>query len=128
MRFLVTILCVFLCAAVTTTPFTHLHAHVGHDQQATEVHGGHQHEFDLGTSDHGDHDQDHVVYLSAGASPLSSSDVPLVPWLPLLYVVAVLLMVEPLRRQLPSPRYRAARLPSQYPPWPPPLRGPPVSI
>jgi hypothetical protein len=127
MRLLVNVLCVFLCAAMMAAPFTHLHAHVGHDQLATEIHSDHEHHFDhVPSGSVEDHGQ--VVYLSNGVSQLDAGDTSMVPWLPLLYVVAVLLMVEPLLRRVPGPRHRVVRAPSQYPPWPPPLRGPPASI
>jgi hypothetical protein len=127
MRLLSTILCVFLCVATMVTPFTHWHAHVDHDQHATEVHDGHQHDFEDAADDSAD-GAGHVVYLSNGISQLTGGDVPLLPWLVLLCMVAVLLRLEPLIRRIAGPVCRDILVPSQHPPWPPPPRGPPLSI
>lgn len=127
MRLNAVILCAFLYVVTMVMPSTHLHAHLGHDQRV--IHDGHEHHVDhlAGNSDDA---QTPVVYLSEGISQLDGSgDLPMVPWLPLLYVAAVLLMVVPRLRRLPGPRCRREiRVPSQYPPRPPPLRGPPLSI
>ena len=128
MRPLVTFLCLVLCAATMLAPFARAHAHLGHDVGATELHAGHQHDFDHDGMGHVDDDHGEVVYLSGGVPQQDGGNLSSIPWLPLLYVVAVLRLADPLLRRIYIPLRREARLPSQHPPWPPPLRGPPLSI
>jgi len=115
-------------------PFAQSHAHLGHGEEATEIHGGHMHDFDHDGGahhdelDHEGEDHSSVVYLSSGAPQQDGGGLMSTLWLPLLYVVTVLILIDPLLRRVWRPLRRAVRLPSQYPPWPPPLRGPPVSI
>jgi hypothetical protein len=126
MRPFVTFLCLVLCVATMLAPFERAHAHLGHDADTAEIHDGHQHDFDHDGMAHEEDVDAHVVDLSEAAQ--HGSNLTSVPWLPLFYVVVVLLLIEPLLRRIYTPARREVRLPSQHPPWPPPLRGPPTSI
>jgi hypothetical protein len=124
MRSLVTLLCLLLCATVLTVPFARQHAHLGHAEATTQVHGGHSHELD-----HADHHESPVVYLTESDSQHNGSAyLDPAQWLLLFCVVAVLLAHSVVLRRIDWQFAKNLRLPSQYPPWPPPLRGPPLSL
>jgi hypothetical protein len=139
-------LCLLLNASVLLTPFNTTHAHVGHDQQSAEVHGGHRHDVAHGHEGGVEHSHDdwfeeefsgtapasgeaQVIELDAAVTNQSSlTSIAWVQWLPLACVIAVLAIgtqfcLAILRPPKSSPRSRSHRA---Y--WRPPLRGPPPSI
>jgi hypothetical protein len=117
-------MCLLLCATVFTVPFARQHAHLGHAEATTQIHGGHSHELDPT-----DHHQSPVVYLAESDSQHSGSAyLDPAQRLLLLCVVAVLLTRTAAFRHIHWRYAKNLRLPSQYPPWPPPLRGPPLSV
>lgn len=122
MRALLSVLLILSCFSVVTAPLNRLHAHVDAEHEHTHVHGGHVHD---GADHHGVVDEGQVIYLDAKDLQQAAKNLAWATWLPLC-VVSLILLLVPVARLPWSPR-RQVRVASQYPPWPPPLRGPPLS-
>lgn len=133
MRRLVLLLCLLLNISFMLAPFSHMHAHLDQQHDSALVHDGHSHDFDAHEA--ADHDEDHVidhshvVDLDGDRAGQVASMLAWAQWLPLLCMAGLLLPLAPSSIVL-LPRRRRDRLlfGSQHPPWPPPLRGPPLSI
>jgi hypothetical protein len=127
----------FYCISLLLVPGSLLHAHVdvhdpghAHSHEDVQVHGGHDHQFagfHVDTDKHQDstHD-DHVVKLDS--SPEHGASTLLWAWVALPIVFLVLFICLPLIGFASRRQRREPRIPKQFPPWPPPLRGPPISI
>lgn len=126
------ILCLLLNASSPLVQFGQAHAHLGHADGQALVHDGHSHDFDVHRSlgDHADAHTENVVDLSAGQQTGQTANLPTwTQWLPLLCAVGLLVSLVSTRGLLlPRAPRSQPPLPSQHPPWPPPLRGPPLSI
>ena len=120
------LLCILVSVGVLLTPFRTLHAHIDgdHHHHPSTIHGGHFHDHETGT---GTHSADKVVDLKFSMvdrafSQQSGTDGPppaysIVPVALHLSVWTVILRPPSDDSFFPLPSY-----------WPPPLRGPPVSI
>lgn len=135
MRLFALLLCLLMNVSFLLAPFSHVHAHLGHDDDSALVHGGHSHDFDAHDSaDHHaddslDHHAEHVIDLDSERAGQVASGLTWSPWLPLLYMVGLFFSMAPSWAVLlPRPPRSRPVLKSQHPPWPPPLRGPPISI
>ena len=135
MRLFVLLLCLLLNVSFLLAPFSHVHAHLGQLDDSALVHGGHSHDFDAHESadhhadDWQDHDVEHVIDLDSERAGQIANGLTWSQWLPLLCMVGLLFSMAPSRAfLLPRPPRSRPVLSSQHPPWPPPLRGPPISI
>lgn len=125
MRRVLLVLSLLAVVSLVLMPLSTLHAHLDDDHHATEVHGGHQHDFDPGAAEV---ESDVVMDLQITASDRGTRAIEWTQWLPLLAVTAVLLSASLLLASRVRPRA------PDIPPllrrsfWQPPLRGPPLSI
>ena len=113
-----------------------LHAHVdlenadhAHHHEQVRVHGGHDHQLgsiDVQSEHHGSGHGDYVVELNS--TPEHTASTLAWAWIALPAVFIILFVCLSLVGFSSRRQRREARGPQQFPPWPPPLRGPPVSI
>lgn len=126
MRRLRIIVCLVYCLSFMLMPASMLHAHVTTDQHDhPHVHGGHSHGITLAHADVHE-DESHVVELNT--APDHGSNTLWWSWLALpLVLLFVGLCSVCVGFVLREGRCEVC-VPKQFPPWPPPLRGPPLSI
>jgi hypothetical protein len=124
------VVCILYCISLVLLPAGLLHAHVGsgshaHAHAHVQVHGGHDHKLPRADGEEHEHGG-HVVEFNAAAEYVASK----VFWIWIALPTVSLLLCLRVPRFVLSPRHqrREARKPQQFPPWPPPLRGPPISI
>ena len=126
MRRLRVIVCLAYCLSLMLMPASMLHAHVTADQHDhPHVHDGHSHDFAMPDTDVHEH-QGHVVEINT--SPDHGSNTVWWSWLPLPLALVFIGLCTACVGFIWRERRRAVRVPQQFPPWPPPLRGPPLSI
>jgi hypothetical protein len=132
-RSLVTILCLLLNVSILLMPFDSTHAHVTSDHghtHASDVHGGHSHDFDLyGDIDESDDTDEQIVVdmkptLTSHGTPQA---VFWTYWVPVACTVVLLLAVAQFCLRLVAPHRSDPRPLSRHGHWRPPLRGPPTS-
>lgn len=120
------IVCLVYCLSFVLTPVGMLHAHVAADQHAhSHVHGGPNHELAGADGDTHEH-EGHVVELKT--APDHSPSTPWWSWLAMPLVLVMIGLCSACLSLVSRERRRDVRVPKQFPPWPPPLRGPPLSI
>lgn len=126
MRRLRVIVCLVYCISFMLMPANMLHAHVTADQHDhSHVHGGHSHELANADGDIHEH-EGHVVELKT--APDHTSNTLWWSWLALPLVLVFVGLCCARLSFISRERRRNVRVPKQFPPWPPPLRGPPLSI
>lgn len=135
MRCVTILVCLLLNVSFLLVPFSHVHAHLDHLDDSALVHGGHSHDFDDYDSAHHHaddslkHDAERVIDLDGDRPGQAANALSWSKWLPLLCTVGLFFSVALTRVfLLPRPPRNRPVLSSQHPPWPPPLRGPPLSI
>jgi hypothetical protein len=107
-------------------PSSMLHAHVTAEQHDhSHVHGGHSHGIDKAHVDVHENES-HVVELNT--APEHGSNTLLWSWLALPLVFTFIGLCTACLGFVSREKRREIRVPKQFPPWPPPLRGPPLSI
>ena len=126
MRQLRAIVCLVYCVSCMLMPGSMLHAHVTPDEHDhSHVHGGHTHELAMPDGNIHEHET-HVVELNT--APDHGSNTMWWSWLALPLVLLFIGLCSTCIAFVSRERRREVRAPKQFPPWPPPLRGPPLSI
>lgn len=120
------VICLVYCISFMPMPASMLHAHVVADQHDhSYVHGGHTHQLDAADSEVHGH-EGHIVELNT--APDHGSNTLWWSWLTLPLILVFIGLCSACVGFVSRERRREVRAPKQFPPWPPPLRGPPLCI
>lgn len=130
MRKLLVLICLLANISLLLMPFDSTHAHVTSDHghtHASDVHGGHSHDFGLYDEVDQDADEQIVVDMKpALTSPGNFQSVFWTYWVPLACTVVLLLGVAQLCLRIVSYPRSDSRPLTRHGHWRPPLRGPPA--
>jgi hypothetical protein len=131
-RKLLVLICLLTNISLMLIPFDSTHAHVTADHghtHASDVHGGHSHDFDLYGDVDDDSDTDEQVVVDMKPALTSQGTLPsafLTLWLPLACTLVLLLAVAQFCVRIIAPPRSDPRPTSRHGHWRPPLRGPPT--